>query len=315
MLDNLSTIIKKGDKGDIASMIEFVKDYELLKASKEEPDIKERRIQYLTKLVESEIPFAYQELAFSYEEDSDYKKALPLLEKASELGNTFAMEHLGKYYFFGEHVEQNYEKAYEYFSKATEQDMEPQENVSICYPFVAHLFLGEMYRRGLYVEADIKKSSKHYGDACWISIEGYEPESDEMVIATYWHALERLGKISGGEYQKNIVEALALLELTTDWEFSEENLLKKLELSKQMFIDAYEECKSEIKKLYPSAKYIVVNTGKYVIAKSEKDNQIMNFEDDLEARKFVSKHHDPNGSAEKSVKFVLNTETWETLYE
>ena len=315
MFENLNEIISKGDNGDIDAMIVFVKDWELEKASKEEPDIKERRIQYLTKLVESEIPFAYQELAFTYEEDTDFKNALPLLETASKLGNTFAMEHLGRYYFFGEHVEQNYEKAYEYFSKAINQDMEPQENVSICYPFVAHLFLGEMYRRGLYVKADIKKASKHYGDACWISIEGYEPESDEMVIATYWHALERMGKISGGEYQKNIVEALALLELTIDWEFSEENLLKKFDLTRQLFIDAYEECKSEIQKIYPSAKYIVVNTGKYVIAKSENDNQIMSFEDDLEARKFVSKHHDPDGSAEHSVKFILNTETWETLYE
>ena len=41
----------------------------------------------------------------------------------------------------------------------------------------------------------------------------------------------------------------------------------------------------------------------------------MSFEDDLEARKFVSKHHDSDGSAEHSVKFILNTETWETLYE
>ena len=91
--------------------------------------------------------------------------------------------------------------------------------------------------------------------------------------------------------------------------------MKKFDLTRQLFIDAYEECKSEIQKIYPSAKYIVVNTGKYVIAKSENDNQIMSFEDDLEARKFVSKHHDPDGSAEYSVKFILNTETWETLYE
>ena len=316
MLDNLSSIIKKGDKGDIESMIEFVKDYDLKLASKEEPDILERRIEYLKKLVDADIPFAYQELAFYYEEQKDFNKAIPLLEKAAEFKNTLAMEHLGRYYYFGEYVKQNYKRAYDLFSIAAEEKESELEHVSVVYPFVAHLFLAEMYRNGIYVEKDLKKASKHYGDCCWLSIQIGCPESDEMIIATYWNGLERLGKLSEGEYKKNVVEALSLLELPVDWDFADESIIEKLGLSKQDFINAYEDCKIEIKKLYPTAKYIAVNAGKYIIAKEEKYNQVMDFEDDIEAREYAAKHRDStNGHAEESVKFVLNTETWETLYE
>ena len=91
--------------------------------------------------------------------------------------------------------------------------------------------------------------------------------------------------------------------------------LKNQEFQKKDIKSAYEECKTEIKKLYPDAKYIAVIAGKYIIAKDEKYNQIMDFEDDLEAREYVQKHYDDsNGGAEESVKFVLNTETWETIY-
>ena len=72
MFENLNEIISKGDNGDIDAMIVFVKDWELKKASKEEPDILSRRISYLVKLVEANIPFAFQELAFFYEDSNDY---------------------------------------------------------------------------------------------------------------------------------------------------------------------------------------------------------------------------------------------------
>ena len=316
MFENLNEIISKGDNGDIDAMIEFVKDWELKKASNEEPDILSRRISYLVKLVEANIPFAFQELAFFYEDSNDYAKALPLLEKAAEFKNTFALEHLGKYYYFGEHINQDYKKAYELFSIAAREEQSEIPHVSVVYPFVAHLFLAEMYRKGIYVERDFEKASKHYGDCCWLSIQEGCPESDEMIIATYWNGLERLGKFNGGKYKKNVVEALSLLELPIDWDFTDESILEKFELTKNDFLTAYEECKSEIKKNYPSAKYIAVNAGKYIIAKEEKYNQIMEFEDDIEAREYAQKHRDEsNGSADVSVKFVLNTETWETLYE
>ncbi len=316
MFDNLNEIIRKGDEGDIDSMIAFVKDYDLELAGKEEPDIQERRISYFKKLVDANIPFAYQELAFVYEEEQDFEKAIPLFEKAAEFKNTFALEHLGKYYYFGEHVSQDYEKAFYLFSIAIKEENSDMENVSVCYPFVANLFLGEMYRKGIYVKKDMKLASKYYGDCCWLSIQNGYPESDEMIIATYWNGLERLGKFEGGEYKKNIVEALSLLELPIDWDFADESIIEKFELTKQDFIDAYEECKLEIKKLYPTAKYIVVNAGEYIIAKEEKFNQVMDFEDDFEAREYVNDHYDKtNGHAKESVKFVLNTETWETIYE
>lgn len=316
MFDNLSEIIKKGDKGDIDSMIEFVENYDLEQASKDEPDIKDRRVEYLKKLVEANVPFAYQELAFFYEENKDFETAIPLLEKAAEFKNTLALEHLGKYFYFGEYVKQDYKRAYDLFSIAAKEEDSDIEHVSVVYPFVAHLFLAEMYRNGIYVEKDLKKASKHYGDCCWLSIQFGAPESDEMIIATYWNGLERLGRFPEGEYKKNVVEALSLLELPVDWDFADESILEKLGLSKQDFLNAYENSKDEIKKLYPTAKYIAVNAGKYVIAKGEADNQVFEFEDDLAAREYANKHRDTtNGSADESVKFVLNTETWETLYE
>lgn len=316
MFEHLAEIIQKADNGDVESMIAFVKDYEIQKASKLEKDIKERRNNYIEKLVEERIPFAFQELAFEYEEIGNIKKAIDLLEESVKYGNTFSLEHLGKYYFFGEYVKQDLEKAYKFFNEAIDAEKYSDiENVDLCYPFVANLFLGEMYRRGMYVKSDIKKASKYYGDSCWISIQGYEPESDEMVISSYFYGLERLGKIEGGIYKKNVVEALSILELAVDWEFSDEELLSKLGISKFDIQKTYEECKSEIEKIYPNAKYIVVNAGKYVIAKGEKDNQVMEFEDDIEAKEYVADNCDKsNGNDKKSVKFVLNTETWETLY-
>lgn len=322
MFDNLSEIVKQGDNGDIAAMIKFVRDNDICLASKSEYDIKKRRHTYLQKLVEAKIPFAYQDLAFDYEESGEYAKAIELFEESCKFGNTFSLEHLGKYYFFGDYVKKDYQRAYKLFSEALNYEKYSGiENVIACYPFVAYFFLGEMYRRGLYVKKNLLKASRDYADACWICIQGFEGESDEMVVASYWNGLERLGKFADSqelldsEYPKNVVEALSMIECVRDWKFNDESLLEKLGLSMEEINKNYEECKVEIKKLYPKAKYIAVNAAKYIIAEAEEFNQVMDFKNDSEAKEYLAEHHDEtNGGAEESVKFILNTQSWECLF-
>ena len=112
-----------------------------------------------------------------------------------------------------------------------------------------------------------------------------------------------------------VVEAFSMFELVRDWKFEDESLLAKLGINIEEIDKKMEECKAEIQKLYPAAKYIAVNAGKYIIAKAEKFNQVMDFADDAEAREYLIKHHDEtNGGAEESVKFVLNTQTWKCVF-
>ena len=321
MFDNLAQTIRKADNGDVRAMIEFVSDNEICIASKNEFDIRKRRNAYLERLVKAKVPFAYEELAFEYEALGEFTKAIALFEKSCKYGNTRSQEHLGKYYFFGDYVKQDYKKAYKLFCDALNyEENSGKENVVACYPFAAYFFLGEMYRHGLFVEKDLVQASKHYADACWICIQGYEGESDEMIVASYWNGIERMGKfmeceIPGTEYPKNVVEAFSMFELVRDWKFEDESLLSKLGINIEEIDKKMEECKAEIQKLYPAAKYIAVNAGKYIIAKAEKFNQVMDFADDAEAREYLIKHHDEtNGGAEESVKFVLNTQTWKCVF-
>ncbi len=41
----------------------------------------------------------------------------------------------------------------------------------------------------------------------------------------------------------------------------------------------------------------------------------MDFKNDSEAKEYLLEHHDEtNGGAEESVKFILNTQSWECLF-
>ena len=77
-------------------------------------------------------------------------REIELLELAKDHGITYAYDCLGELYFLGEDVEQDYKKAYEYFT------------MTDGYSFMQLYYLGEMYRGGCYVEKDINKAVEYY---------------------------------------------------------------------------------------------------------------------------------------------------------
>ena len=85
----------------------------------------------------------------------DYHKAIEWFEKAVELDDVNAEMELGDiYYFKNKFIEQNYEKAFMLYEKAA------QKNYAI-----AQSRLGEMYRDGKYVEQNLEKAIEWFEKA------------------------------------------------------------------------------------------------------------------------------------------------------
>ncbi|MCR5847640.1 MAG: hypothetical protein K6G75_05925 [Lachnospiraceae bacterium] len=82
---------------------------------------------------------------------TDIDKYIELCEKAARAGETYGYDCIGEMYFLGEHVERDYEKAYEYFTRSEENTGD-----------IRYFYLGEMYKNGLYVEKDLKKAKEYY---------------------------------------------------------------------------------------------------------------------------------------------------------
>lgn len=55
-----------------------------------------------------------------YYQNGEYKKALPLLQKAADSGNTESSYYLGEMYCFGKGVEKDNEIAFKYYLKSAE---------------------------------------------------------------------------------------------------------------------------------------------------------------------------------------------------
>ena len=86
--------------------------------------------------------------------EQNYGKAFEWFEKSAEQGNAGAQNNLGVMYDRGEGVEQDYAKAFEWYEKAAEQgDADAQYN------------LGVMYKRGEGVEQDYAKAFEWYEKA------------------------------------------------------------------------------------------------------------------------------------------------------
>lgn len=81
-------------------------------------------------------------------ESPDYKTAFDLFSRAAALGDETAMYQLGRFYLKGIHVEQDYEKAAEWFQKAV-------ENGDGCF---AELSLAKCYYAGRGVPKDEGKA-------------------------------------------------------------------------------------------------------------------------------------------------------------
>lgn len=97
------------------------------------------------------------QLLMSSEEPTHANAGLAWLERAAQLGSTVAQCELGKLYHTGisnsnATIEQNHEKAYDYFCRAAQQDNEP----------TAILFLGSYYEHGIHVAANVDEARRCY---------------------------------------------------------------------------------------------------------------------------------------------------------
>ena len=116
--------------------------------------LKKCYIDYMEYLVKNGDYSAAIELAYNYDDEmapKNIQRKLELLNMAKDHDIEYAYDCLGEIYFLGEEVEQNYEKAYIYFTHDTEYES-----------FVKSYYLGEMYREGLYVEKDTNKAKEYY---------------------------------------------------------------------------------------------------------------------------------------------------------
>ena len=69
-----------------------------------------------------------------YGVEQDYEEAVKWYSKAAEQGDADAQNNLGYCYYFGEGVEQDYEEAVKWYTKAAEQgDAEAQFELAGCY--------------------------------------------------------------------------------------------------------------------------------------------------------------------------------------
>ena len=133
-----------------------------------------------------------------------YEDAIPLLEKASELGDPVGQQSLGWCYFFGYGVEQDGDKAFDLYMKAADQGYVLAEYaVGYCYYYgigaeqnydeAARYFkmaadqdlvdgwvaMGECYYYGNGVEKDFKKSAEMYQKALDAD---FTPSAEDQII-------------------------------------------------------------------------------------------------------------------------------------
>ncbi|MBR4760625.1 MAG: sel1 repeat family protein [Lachnospiraceae bacterium] len=91
------------------------------------------------------------ELAWYYGSKKRFDIEIKYLEMAAEYGYIPAIEELGYMWYYGQHGEKDYKKAFEYFSKGAEGDSDQMGSLWCRYK------LADMYRFGCGVEQDEKK--------------------------------------------------------------------------------------------------------------------------------------------------------------
>ena len=205
---NLYELIRRADDGDIEAMFYVVCAIDLDGLAQDDPDgeIADRRISYLKKLAETE---GYENtlimLGTSYQMGKDVKQdaaeAIKWFEKAVSKGIPFGNECIGSIYYNGDGVSVDYQKAFEYFTKD-----DCKKSFCTLYP------LGEMYRRGLYVEKNLETAIEYYRGIVYSS--GKHKEEDDY----YWRACYRLGTALhyGWGVERNLNEAVKMLKKAKD---------------------------------------------------------------------------------------------------
>lgn len=102
--------------------------------------------------------------------EQDYEKAAEWYLKAAGFGNAKAEEALGYLYFNGLGVEQDYAKSFEWYSKAAEQGDK-----------VAEYMIGVMYQNGYEVEQDYAKALEYF----YKSAEQGQPDAEYAIGLFY----------------------------------------------------------------------------------------------------------------------------------
>ena len=205
---NLVDILQKADAGDVRAMVDavLIMIAEGFVGRDADPDINERYITYLRKLIEAEWSPAYIILGGEYEHGNsvrqDAQEALRLYEKGIEHGHSYGYECIGNMYFKGIVVEKDYKKAFSYFKKVKRS----QQNFLLKYA------LGEMYRLGLYVRKNEKKANQYYSEIVYAN--GKHDEIDQY----FWKSCFRLAKAKhyGNGMEIDLQESLRLLNKIKD---------------------------------------------------------------------------------------------------
>ena len=98
------------------------------------------------------------ELAWYYCSKKHFELEIKYLKMAAEYGYLPAMEELGYMWYYGQHGEKNYKKAFYYFSKGAESG----NDIDCLW---CKYKLADMYHNGYYVEADEQKYREIIEDA------------------------------------------------------------------------------------------------------------------------------------------------------
>lgn len=92
--------------------------------------------------------------ALGFGTEQDYYKAFGWFTKSAAAGNKFAQYSLGSLYFFGNGVPQNYKKAFEYYKLSADQD-----NAYACYE------VAKMFRNGVGTEKNTEQAENYFRNA------------------------------------------------------------------------------------------------------------------------------------------------------
>ena len=140
--------------------------------------------------------------------NQDYEKAAQYYIAAARNGHSLAMSNAGYCYFYGNGVEQSYAEAFKYFSKAVMFDEYDAANM-----------IGDMYRDGLFVQQDRKMAYSIYKTA-------YDKMNHMIFEDAYGSNMMRLGicYLNGYGCEKNVElaedilnEAKEIFELQIDY--------------------------------------------------------------------------------------------------
>ena len=123
------------------ALIAINKYYDIDNPSQDDDFVFIESLKFL--IEETQDPKYMTELAWYYCEHKRFDLEIRYLEKAAELGSKQAYEELGYMWYYGQHGEQDFEKAFYYFSKGAEKG-----------GLWCRYKLADMYRFGCFVEKD-----------------------------------------------------------------------------------------------------------------------------------------------------------------